>query len=73
MNFPYFDQSGLPQQPGAEIVERWTLINEGNQLHYELTVTDPEIFVKPVVQTKNWNWSGTQKVKPFDCDRTQEQ
>ena len=73
MNFPYYDQSGLPQQPGAEILERWTLINEGNQVQYELTVTDPEIFVNPVVQTKTWNWSGTQKVKPFDCDRTQEQ
>ena len=73
MNFPYYDQSGLPQLPGAEIIERWTLINDGNQLHYELTVIDPEVFVEPVVQSKTWNWSGTEKVKPFNCDKTQEQ
>ena len=72
MNFPYYDQSGLPQLPGAEIVERWTLINNGNQLRYELTVTDPEIFLKPVTQAKNWNWSSTQKVKPFNCDQIEE-
>lgn len=73
MNFPAYDQSGLPQHWDAEIVERWTLINNGNQLRYELTVHDPKTFVEPAVQTKTWNWSSTQKVKPYDCDPTQEQ
>ena len=73
MNFPAYDQSGLPQHWDAELVERWTPINGGNQLTYELTVIDPKTFTKPAVQTKTWNWSSTQKVKPFDCDPTQEQ
>ena len=74
MNFPYYDQSGLPQRPeSAEVVERWTLINDGHQLHYELTVIDPEIFVEPVVQTKTWSWSAERRVEPFNCDPTQEQ
>ena len=73
MNFPAYDQSGLPQHWDAEITERWTIINDGNQLRYELTVNDPKTFVKPVVQTKTWNWSSTQKVKPYECDPTQEQ
>ena len=74
MNFPYYDQSGLAQRPeSAEIVERWTLINDGHQLHYELTVIDPEIFVEPVVQTKTWAWSAERRVQPYNCDPTQEQ
>ena len=74
MNFPYYDQSGLPQRPeSAEIVERWTVINDGHQLHYELTVTDPEIFVEPVVQTKTWAWSAERRVEPYNCDPSQEQ
>ena len=73
MNFPYFDQSGLPQRPAAEIVERWTLINGGDQLHYELTVIDPDMFVEPIVQTKTWSWSSERKVEPYNCDTTQEQ
>ena len=73
MNFPYFDQSGLPQRPEAEIVERWTPINGGDQLHYELTVIDPDMFVEPIVQTKTWSWSSERKVEPYNCDTTQEQ
>ena len=73
MNFPYLDQSGLPQRPEAEIIERWTLINDGDQLHYELTVIDPDIFVEPIVQTKTWSWSSDRRVEPYNCDPTQEQ
>ena len=73
MNFPYYDQSGLPQRAEAEIVERWTLINDGDQLHYELTVIDPDMFAEPVVQTKTWSWSSSRKVQPYNCDTSQEQ
>jgi hypothetical protein len=72
MSFPYYDQSGLPQSPNAEIVERWTLADEGNQLRYELTVIDPETFVKPVVQTKTWNWAPDQEVSAYNCDPNQQ-
>ncbi len=68
MNFPFYDQSGLLQHADAEIVERWTLVDEGNELHYELTVHDPATFIKPVVQNKHWRWTGTSKIEPFNCD-----
>jgi len=71
MNFPYYDQSGLPQSPDAEIVERWSLADHGNQLLYELTVFDPEHFVKPVRQTKTWRWAPDQKVHPYNCEQSQ--
>ncbi len=72
MRFPFYDQSGLPQSDTAEITERWTLADEGNQLLYELTVVDPETFVKPVVQTKIWHWAPDHKVQPYNCDPDQQ-
>jgi hypothetical protein len=67
MNFPYYDQSGLPPSPDAEIVERWTLADAGNALEYELTVIDPATFVKPVIQTKTWYWAPDRTVEPYNC------
>lgn len=72
MSFPYYDQSGLPQSADAEIIERWTLADEGNQLLYQLTVVDPETFEKPVVQTKTWNWAPDQEVSAYNCDPNQQ-
>ena len=66
--FPFYDQSGLRQSSDAEIVERWTLVDDGNELHYELTVIDPTTFTKPVVQNKHWRWTGTSEIEPFNCD-----
>ena len=71
MNFPYYDQSGLVQTSDAEIVERWTLTDEGNALRYELTVTDPATFIRPVVQAKTWHWAPDRQVELFDCDPVQ--
>ena len=71
MSFPYYDQSGLPQSASAEITEKWKLADEGNQLLYELTVVDPATFVKPVTQTKTWNWAPDQEVSEYHCDETQ--
>ena len=72
MNFPYYDQSGLAQTPDADIVERWTVTDGGNALRYELTVIDPATFVRPVVQTKTWNWAPDRQIEPYNCDYNEE-
>ena len=67
MNFPYYEQSGLAQTPEAEIVERWTLTDEGNALVYELTVIDPATFVTPAVKSKTWHWAPDREVETYNC------
>ena len=71
MNYPYYDQTGLPQTSDAEIVERWTPMDEGNALRYELTVIDPATFVRPVVQAKTWHWAPDGEIEPYNCDPVQ--
>ena len=72
MNFPYYDQSGLAQTADAEVVERWTLNDAGDELQFEMTITDPATFSKPVVQGKTWYWAPDRHVEPYDCDYVQD-
>ena len=72
MNFPYYDQSGLAQTADAEVVERWTLNDAGDELQFEMTITDPATFAKPVVQGKTWYWAPDRHVEPYDCDYVQD-
>ena len=72
MNFPYYDQSGLAQTADAEVVERWTPNDAGDELQFEMTIIDPATFVKPVVQTKTWYWAPDRHVEPYNCDYGQD-
>ena len=67
ISWRYFSQSGLPQSEAMEIVERFTPSEDGARLDYELTMTDPALFIEPAVLTKSWVWVPGDQVLPFDC------
>ncbi|MFL2546720.1 MAG: DUF6152 family protein [Candidatus Rariloculaceae bacterium] len=67
IDFPWFDQSGIPQSPELEIVERFTPSAEGNVLRYLLTATDPAVFTEPVELDRAWVWDPTEELKPYNC------
>ena len=68
LNWPFFDQSGIPQSASAEILERFTPSTDGTRLEYVLTVTDPATFTEPVTLEKYWTWRPDAQVRPFDCN-----
>jgi len=45
----YFDDSGTPQSEQVQMLESFVLSEDGDRLDYEITVTDPVIFTRPVV------------------------
>ena len=49
INWPYFDDNGTPQSERVELVESFTLSEDGSRLDYEITVTDPGVFTRPVM------------------------
>lgn len=49
VNWPYFDDNGTPQSERVHMVESFVLSDDGLRLDYEITVTDPEVFTRPVV------------------------
>ncbi len=67
IDYPWFRQSGIPQSPAIEVIERYTVNDDGSILEMVLTATDPETFVGPAVLTKSWTWRPGLEVLPFEC------
>jgi hypothetical protein len=67
INWPFFSQLGIRQSPGVEIVERFTPSADGSRLDYEMTVTDPKTFTRPVVLTQYWLWLPSVTLLPYEC------
>ena len=66
-DWPWFDVVGIPQSLDSEMVERFTLSEDGSRLDYSLTVTDPANFTEPVTVSKFWVWYPEMTVEPFQC------
>ena len=60
----------IPASEAAEIVERFTPSKLGDRLDYELIVTDPNVFTKPVHLTKFWISVPGQALDAYNCGRT---
>jgi hypothetical protein len=63
----HLDGRGVMMSDQARLVERFTPVEEGGRLTYELTVTDPVMFTEPVVMTKSWVWLPDVKIEPYNC------
>jgi hypothetical protein len=67
IDWPFFDASGTPQSDAVELFERFSLSEDGSQLIYRLTATDPATFTRPVELNKAWMWRPGEVVKPYEC------
>jgi hypothetical protein len=67
ISWPYFSQLGIRQSPAVELVERFTPAADGSRLDYELTVTDPATFTRPVVLRQHWLWLPNVTLLPYEC------
>ena len=72
INWPWFDQTGIPQSEDVHVLERFTPSADGHQLDYSATVTDPAIFTEPVVLERYWIWVPGEAVEPYNCVVTEE-
>jgi Family of unknown function (DUF6152) len=68
LNWPWFNQNGIPQSPQARLVERFTPTADGSRLTYELTATDPVNFTEPVTRGKQWLYLPDQQVRRYECE-----
>ena len=67
IDYPYFNNTGIPQGRDAHIEERFRLSADGSRLDYTMIVTDPATFTAPVTLTKAWEWRPGEQVRPYDC------
>ena len=68
IDYPYFNDQGIPQSEALTIIERFTLSQGDTRLDWTATVTDPETFTEPIIMPElHWDWVPGQEVKPFNC------
>jgi hypothetical protein len=70
VDWPLFNQIGVPQSTEAVLVERFTPAADGSSLAYELTTTDPANFTEPFSGSKTWLYLPDQEVLAYDCQAT---
>jgi hypothetical protein len=63
----HFNTVGIPLGAGAVMLERFTPSADGSRLDYELTVTEPSTFTKPVTLKKHWIWLPEITLSPYEC------
>ena len=68
VDVPYLDDAGTPMSEEVEIVERFTVSEDGSRLDYEITVTDPQNLVEPAIQDATRSWVPGTEIRPFECD-----
>ena len=67
INWEYFDRSGAPQTEAVVVDERITAVEDGDRLEYIMTVTDPEVLVRPFVWDAYFVWRRGEEVNPYEC------
>jgi hypothetical protein len=68
VDWPFFDNMAqIPQSQSIEMFERFELNNDGTQMTYELTVTDPANFTEPVSGSWLMDWRPDLEMQQYDC------
>ncbi|MDE0006042.1 MAG: DUF6152 family protein [Rhodospirillaceae bacterium] len=68
IGWPYsFGQIGIPQSDATELVERFTVVDDGARLRYEITANDPATFTEPLTLTKYYLWVPGLEIRPYEC------
>jgi hypothetical protein len=67
INWPHFNQAGIPLSTSAVITEQMTPVEDGSRMDYRMTVTDPVNFTRPVELSKLWLHVPDEQLMPFDC------
>jgi hypothetical protein len=66
IDWPYFNQLGVPQSSNAELIEFF--MPSATRLNYRLVVTDPLTFTEPVALSKYWTWHEGVRIETYEDD-----
>ena len=67
IEWPWFDQEGIPQSDKLVLTERFTPSPDGYVLNYTVTAIDPVVFTEPVELNRAWIWVPGEEIRPFNC------
>jgi hypothetical protein len=67
VDWPQANPYGTPQSNRVSFVERFRFLPQNAALHYTITVTDPEIFTRPMTFERTRPWTPGVELVPFNC------
>lgn len=67
VNWGWYDTVGIPMSDDAQIVERFTLAEDGSRRDWQMTVTDAATFTEPVQVEKYFLYIPSVEVEPYEC------
>lgn len=67
IDWPWFDQAGVPQTDALRLVERFAPSIGGSVLRYQVTAIDPAVFTEPVILERRWIWVESEERIPYNC------
>jgi len=67
IDWRYVDDLGTPQSEDVVINERFSLSEDGTDLFWVASISDPVNFTEPVVMEASWTWLPGNEIKPFNC------
>ena len=68
INYPFFNDQGIPQSEAVEMVERFTLSADETRLDWTATLVDPETFTDPItMHDMHWEWTPANEIKLYNC------
>ncbi len=63
-----FDDRGTPQGNNMHLIERFTPIDNGERLDYQITITDPYVFTEPLELARTFVWRPARIIADWDCE-----
>jgi|MEHZ01.5.fsa_nt_MEHZ011360043.1_13 hypothetical protein len=73
VDWPYYDEVGIPQSIEVSHHEQFSVSEDGNLLSYVLTITDPLVFSGPLVLATSREWDPGREVEEYGCTATWEE
>jgi hypothetical protein len=67
LDWPWFDQAGIPQSEELELIERFSISEDNRHLNYSVTVTDPSVFSEPIVLERRWLSVPGERLRSYEC------
>lgn len=67
IDWAIFDDAGTPQSGQVRSFERFTLSDDERRLDYEVTITDPETLLEPLMLRWHWDWVPGEALQHYGC------
>jgi hypothetical protein len=68
IDYPYFDDAGVPMSDAMVVTERYELNEDGTRLDWTATMNDPKVMTAPVSYGGTMVWSPGIEIQEYKCE-----